>query len=82
MPGRRRDPLDKLVRIGIDEISYKKGHQYLVVVVDHDTGKLVWAKPGRDKKTLGAFFDDAGRGALQADPARLGRRGGAGSPPS
>lgn len=54
------DPLDKLVRIGIDEISYKKGHKYLVVVVDHDTGKLVWAKPGRDKKTLGAFFDALG----------------------
>ena len=54
------DPLDKLVRIGIDEISYKKGHKYLVVVVDHDTGKLVWAKPGRDKKTLGAFFDTLG----------------------
>jgi transposase len=55
-----RDPLDKLARIGIDEISYKKGHKYLVVVVDHDTGKLVWAKPGRDKKTLGAFFDALG----------------------
>ena len=54
------DPLDKLVRIRIDEISYKKGHKYLVVVVDHDTGKLVWAKPGRDKKTLGAFFDALG----------------------
>jgi transposase len=55
-----RDPLDKLARIGIDEISYKKGHKYLVVVVDHDTGNLVWAKPGRDKKTLGAFFDALG----------------------
>ncbi len=29
-------------RIGIDEISYKRGH-YLIVVVDHDTGRLVWA---------------------------------------
>ena len=27
-----------LRRIGIDEISYKKGHKYLTVVVDHDTG--------------------------------------------
>ncbi|MBD4582308.1 ISL3 family transposase, partial [Xanthomonas citri pv. citri] len=37
-----------LRRIGIDEISYKKGHRYLTIVVDHDTGRLVWAAPGRD----------------------------------
>ena len=46
-----------LRRIGIDEISYKKGHKYLMVVVDHDTRRLVWAAPGRDKKTVAAFFD-------------------------
>ncbi len=51
-----RDPLAGLARIGIDEISYKKGHRYITVVVDHDTGRLVWAAPGRDRKTLGAFF--------------------------
>jgi transposase len=37
------DRLDGLRRIGIDEISYKRGHRYLIVVVDHDTGRLVWA---------------------------------------
>jgi transposase len=46
-----------LTRIGIDEISYKRGHRYLTVVVDHDSGRLVWAAPGRDKATLEAFFD-------------------------
>jgi len=46
-----------LRRIGIDEISYKRGHRYLTVVVDHDSGRLVWAAPGRDKATLAAFFD-------------------------
>jgi len=54
------DPLDSLTRIGIDEISYEKGHKYLVVIVDHDTGHLVWARAGRDKKTLEAFFDELG----------------------
>ena len=42
----RVDPFDGLVRIGIDEISYKKGHRYLMVVVDHGSGRLVWAKAG------------------------------------
>jgi transposase len=49
-----------LRRIGIDEISYKRGHKYLTVVVDHDTGYLIWAAPGRDKKTLRGFFDALG----------------------
>src|SRR2546423_1701771 len=40
------DRLEGLRRIGIDEISHRKGHRYLTVVVDHDTGRLVWAAPG------------------------------------
>lgn len=56
----RRDPFDGLRRIGIDEISYKRGHRYLTVVVDHDTGRLIWAGVGRDKATLGGFFDQLG----------------------
>ena len=44
-------------RIGIDEISYKKGHRYLTVVVDHDSRRLIWAAAGRDTHTLGRFFD-------------------------
>ena len=51
------DPFDGLRRIGIDEISYKRGHRYLTIVVDHDTGRLVWAAKGHDKKTLEGFFD-------------------------
>lgn len=54
------DPFDGLVRIGIDEISYKRGHRYLTIVVDHDTGRLVWAAKGRDRKTLEGFFDLVG----------------------
>lgn len=56
----RIDRLDGLRRIGIDEISYKRGHRYLTVVVDHDTGRLVWAEPGRDDATLHRFFDALG----------------------
>jgi len=54
------DQFANLTRIGIDEISYKRGHKYLTVVVDHDSGRLVWAAPGRDKATLGSFFDALG----------------------
>ena len=54
------DRFADLKRIGIDEISYKRGHRYLTVVVDHDSGRLVWAAPGRDKATLALFFDALG----------------------
>jgi transposase len=52
-----KDPFEGLVRIGLDEMSYKRGHRYILVAVDHDSGRLIWAAPGRDKKTLGEFFD-------------------------
>jgi transposase len=55
-----RDLLAGLTRIGIDEISHRKGQRYLTVVVDHDTGRLVWAAPGRDRKTVEAFLERLG----------------------
>jgi len=58
--GHEADLLAGLERIGIDEISHRKGHRYLTVVVDHDTGRLIWAAPGRDKATVEAFFDALG----------------------
>jgi transposase len=56
----RVDRLDGLRRIGIDEIAHRKGHRYLTCVIDHDTGRLVWAAPGRDMATLQVFFDELG----------------------
>lgn len=54
------DRLDGLRRIGIDELSYRTGQRYITVVVDHDTGLLVWAAPGRDRKTVERFFAELG----------------------
>ena len=62
---REVDLLDGLRRIGIDEISHRKGQRYLTVVVDHDTGRLVWAAPGRDRRTVLAFFDALGEERCQ-----------------
>ena len=54
-------PLDNVTRIGIDEVSYRKGHRYLTIVVDHDTGRLLWARKGHDKATLRRFFNKFGK---------------------
>jgi len=53
--------LDGLFRIGVDEVSYRKGQRYLTVVADHDRdGAVVWAHEGNDAATLTAFFDELG----------------------
>lgn len=54
------DRLEGLFRIGVDEISWRKHHKYLTLVVDHDRAKVVWGASGRDAKTLDAFFDELG----------------------
>jgi transposase len=56
----RVDRFAGLTRVGVDEISYKRGHRYLTVVVDHDRNRLVWAAVGRDETTLRKFFDELG----------------------
>ena len=55
-----RDPFAHLERIGIEETSSKKGQRYITVVVDHHSGRLVWAAKGRDEATLHGFFDALG----------------------
>lgn len=48
--------LDGLVRIGVDETSYRKGHKYMTVIVDHDTGVVVWSHDGHGKEVFGEFL--------------------------
>lgn len=55
------DLLDNLKRIGIDELSYRKNHEYITVVLDHDTKRVVWARPGKDAATLAEFFKELGK---------------------
>jgi transposase len=55
-----------LRRIGIDEVSFRRGHRYLTLVVDHENGRIVWASEGaRAKESLDGFLD-----ALGPDRAR------------
>lgn len=54
------DRLNGLRRIGVDEISYRRGHRYLTVVVDHDTRRVVWVAKDRRKASLMEFYDALG----------------------
>jgi transposase len=53
--------LDHPYRIGIDEVSWRKGHRYLTVVADHDRdGAVVWAGEGPSAATVERFFSELG----------------------
>lgn len=53
--------LDGLARIGIDETSYRKGHKYITVIVNHDTNTVVWVADGHGKSVLEQFYLGAER---------------------
>ena len=61
-PGR----FDGLAEIGVDEISWRRRHHYLTVVVDHASGDVIWTGEGKDTAALDAFFAELG-------PERAGR---------
>ncbi|WP_107044974.1 transposase, partial [Bifidobacterium callitrichos] len=49
-------PFDGLHAIGVDETSYRKGHTYLTVVVDHERRRVIWAHDGYGKDVFDLFF--------------------------
>lgn len=56
----RGDLLDGLTHIGVDELSYRRHHEYVTVVVDHVAGGIIWAHKGKNADTLKAFFAELG----------------------
>lgn len=48
-----------LKTIGIDEISYAKGHKYATIVYDLDRSRVVWIGRGKARETIDRFFTQA-----------------------
>ena len=42
--------------LAVDEIAIHKGHTYMTVVLDYQTGRVVWLGKGRTAETLQEFF--------------------------
>ena len=51
-----KPPLKHLRRIAIDEISTKKGHIYLTLVMDLESGAVVFIGPGKGAEVLKHFW--------------------------
>lgn len=61
--------LDSLRYLMVDEKSIGKGHQYMTIVLNGDTGELLHVAEGRKKESLKSFFDlltDAQKARIQA----------------
>jgi len=48
----------RLKCIGIDEISYCKGHKYATIVYDLDRSCVVWVGQGKGRETIDIFFNE------------------------
>jgi transposase len=44
--------LDGLTKIGMDETSSKRGHKYIMLSVDLDQKRVIYASPGKDETTV------------------------------
>lgn len=55
--------------LAIDEISVRRGHTYMTVVLNYETGAVVWMGEGRKVSTLDEFFSkmpEAQRAKIEA----------------
>ena len=57
--GREGHKIRGVKTVGIDEISYAKGHKYATVVYDLDRSCVVWIGAGKGRETIDRFFTEA-----------------------
>jgi len=55
---RDREDFSEVTRLGIDETSAKKGHNYIALFHDMDEKRLIFATEGKDHTTVKAFNED------------------------
>jgi transposase len=53
---------DNLRLLAVDEIAIRKGHRYLTVILDYESGRVVWIGQKRKARTLKRFFNLLSKG--------------------
>ncbi|MGZ6576670.1 MAG: transposase, partial [Solirubrobacteraceae bacterium] len=66
-PGRLNDLFD----VGIDEVSWKRQHNYLTLVADHQRRQVVWGCQGKGQAAADAFFDELDPPPPPPEPERV-----------
>jgi len=57
LPALDPSKLTGLKYLGVDEVARAKGHDYMTVVYDLGTGKLIWVHEGRTSEVFSLFLD-------------------------
>lgn len=52
---RAREDFSRVTKVGVDETSHRRGHDYVSVFVDLDRAKAIFATPTRERKVIGEF---------------------------
>jgi transposase len=66
------DELDPdLFDVGIDEVSWKRQHNYLTLVADHQRRQVVWGCEGNGQAAADAFFDELDPPPPPPEPERV-----------
>lgn len=52
----RKIPLHKIEYLGIDEFSLRKGHNYMTIFIDLQTGRIIHAVEGRSANAISPFI--------------------------
>lgn len=56
LPALEPGKLINLKYIGVDEVARAKGHDYMTVVYNMETGQLIWVETGRTAQTFSLFL--------------------------
>ncbi len=59
--------LSAIRRIGIDEFAVRKGHVYKTIVVDLDTGRIIYVGNGRGSDSLTGFWERIKRKGIKIE---------------
>ena len=58
--GLARRKLKPMTRIGVDETSFQRRHEYVTIVIDQEQSKVVHVADGRGKDALEGFYQQLG----------------------
>jgi transposase len=64
------DRLNDLFDVGVDEVSWKRQHNYLTLVADHQRRQVVWGCEGKGQAAADRFFDELDPPPPPPEPGR------------
>ena len=55
------EPIPRAIHLSVDEVSYKKYHNYLTNVIDTDRKLIIWNQKGRKAEILDQYYTGIGK---------------------